>query len=87
VDKNVREMLQSDLDLEISAVKRYNQAIQVAVTEKNNDSRDLFVQLLKDEEDRVDWLEAQIHMIKELERTLSHDANGRRGRRISTMAA
>jgi bacterioferritin len=66
VGKNVREMLQSDLDLEISAVKEYNQAIQVAVAEKDNGSRDLFVQLLKDEEDHVDWLEAQIHMIKEL---------------------
>jgi bacterioferritin len=66
VGKNVREMLQSDLDLEISAVKEYNQAIHVAVAEKDNGSRDLFVQLLKDEEDHVDWLEAQIHMIKEL---------------------
>jgi bacterioferritin len=66
VGKNVREMLQSDLDLEISAVKEYNQAIQVAVAEKDNGSRDLFVQLLKDEEDHVDWLEAQIHMIQEI---------------------
>jgi bacterioferritin len=66
VGKNVREMLQSDLDLEISAVKDYNAAIQIAVAEKDNGSRDLFVQLLKDEEDHVDWLEAQIHQIKEL---------------------
>ncbi len=66
VGKNVREMIQSDLDLEISAVKEYNVAIQVAVAEKDNGSRDLIVQLLKDEEDHVDWLEAQIHMIKEL---------------------
>lgn len=66
VGKNVQEMLQSDLDLEISAVKDYNAAIQIAVAEKDNGSRDLFVQLLKDEEDHVDWLEAQIHQIKEL---------------------
>ncbi len=59
-------MLQSDLDLELSAVKEYNLAIQVAVAEKDNGSRDLFVQLLKDEEDHVDWLEAQMHLIKEL---------------------
>jgi bacterioferritin len=26
----------------------------------------MFVTLLKDEEDHVDWLEAQMHMIKEL---------------------
>ncbi len=66
VGKNVKEMLQSDLDLELTAVKEYNQAIQVAVTEKDNGSRDLFVQLLKDEEDHVDWLEAQMHLMKEL---------------------
>jgi bacterioferritin len=63
--KNVQEMLQSDLDLEITAVKDYNAAIQVAVAEKDNGSRDLFAALLKDEEDHVDWLEAQIHQIKE----------------------
>jgi bacterioferritin len=66
VGKNVQEMLQSDLDLELGAVKDYNTAIQVAVAEKDNGSRDLFVQLLKDEEEHVDWLEAQIHQIKEL---------------------
>ena len=66
IGKNVQEMLQSDLDLELSAVKQYNTAIQIAVAEKDNGSRDLFVALLKDEEDHVDWLEAQIHQIKEL---------------------
>jgi bacterioferritin len=66
IGKNVREMLQSDLDLELSAVKAYNAAIQIAVAEKDNGSRDLLVVLLKDEEDHVDWLEAQMHQIKEL---------------------
>ena len=66
VGKNVQEMLQSDLDLEIGAVKDYNESIQIAVAEKDNGSRDLFVQLLKDEEEHVDWLEAQLHQIKEL---------------------
>jgi bacterioferritin len=66
IGKNVQEMLQSDLDLELSAVQQYNAAIQIAVAEKDNGSRDLFVTLLKDEEDHVDWLEAQMHQIKEL---------------------
>jgi bacterioferritin len=66
IGKNVQEMLQSDLDLELSAVDAYNAAIQVAVAEKDNGSRDLLVILLKDEEDHVDWLEAQMHQIKEL---------------------
>ena len=66
IGKNVQEMLKSDLDLELGAVKDYNAAIQVAVAEKDNGSRDLFVTLLKDEEEHVDWLEAQMHQIKEL---------------------
>jgi len=66
VGKNVEDILQSDLDLELGAVKDYNAAIQVAVAEKDNGSRDLFVQLLKDEEGHVDWLEAQMHLIEEL---------------------
>jgi bacterioferritin len=66
VGKNVKEMLESDLDLELGAVKDYNTAIQVAVAEKDNGSRDLFVTLLKDEENHVDWLEAQVHQIQEL---------------------
>ena len=66
VGKNVQEMIQSDLDLELSAVKAYNAAVQIAVAEKDNGSRDLLVVLLKDEEDHVDWLEAQMHQIKEL---------------------
>lgn len=66
VGKNVQEMLQSDLDLETSAVRAYNAAVQIAVEERDNGSRDLLVALLKDEEDHVDWLEAQLHQIKEL---------------------
>ncbi|MGB2632307.1 MAG: bacterioferritin [Candidatus Acidiferrum sp.] len=66
VGKNVQEMLQSDLDLELGAVRDYNIAIQIAVEEKDNGSRDLFVQLLKEEESHVDWLEAQVHQMKEL---------------------
>ena len=42
-------------------------------------SRELFTKLLKDEEEHVDWLEAQLHMIKEMgyERYLSIQAEGK----------
>jgi bacterioferritin len=66
IGKNVKEMIQGDLNLELEAVKQYNAAIQVAVAEKDNGSRDLFQKLLDDEEQHVDWLEAQMHQIKEL---------------------
>jgi len=66
VGKSVKDMIQSDLDLELAAVQQYNAAIQIAVEHHDNGSRDLFVALLKDEEGHVDWLEAQMHQIKEL---------------------
>jgi len=66
VGRNVKEMLESDLGLELSAVEDYNEAIQLCVAEKDNGSRDLFVKLLLDEEGHVDWLEAQLHLIEEI---------------------
>jgi len=46
--------------------------------QKDNGTRDLFVELLKDEEGHVDWLEAQLHQINELgyERYLSMQMGG-----------
>jgi len=73
VGANVQKMIESDLALEISAVEQYNAAVQIATELKDNGTRDLLVILLKDEEDHVDWLEAQLHQIRELgyERYLS----------------
>jgi bacterioferritin len=66
VGASVQQVLESDLKLELGAVVQYNAAVQVAVEHADNGSRDLLVQLLKDEEGHVDWLEAQVHQIKEL---------------------
>jgi len=73
VGKSVKEQLQSDLKLEIGAVAMYNRAIQVARDEGDNGSRELLERLVKDEEEHVDWLEAQMHQIHEMgyERYLS----------------
>lgn len=73
VGQNVKAQLESDLALEIAAVSMYNRAVQTCREEGDNASRELFERLLKDEEEHVDWLEAQIHQIKEIgyERYLS----------------
>ena len=73
VGQNVKEQLESDLKLEIAAVGMYNRAIQTSRDEFDNASRELFERLLKDEESHVDWLEAQLHQIREIgyERYLS----------------
>jgi bacterioferritin len=73
VGQTVKDQLQSDLKLELNAVGMYNRSAALARDEGDNISRDLFERLLKDEEEHVDWLEAQLHQIKEIgyERYLS----------------
>ena len=66
IGKNVKEQLESDLKLEVNAVAMYNRAVQISRDEGDNASRELFERLLKDEEAHVDWLEAQLHQIKEM---------------------
>jgi len=78
VGGTVKGMLESDLALEVGAVKQYNNAVAIATKEGDNGSRDLLVTLLKDEEEHVDFLEAQMHQIKELgyERYLTQQMGG-----------
>jgi len=66
IGKSVKDMIKSDLNLEHEAVASYNESIRVCVEKGDNGSRDLFMKLLKDEEGHVDWLEAQVHQIKEI---------------------
>jgi len=73
IGSNVKDQLEGDLKLEIEGVAMYNEAVKVAREEGDNASRELFERILKEEEGHVDWLEAQLHQIKELgyERYLS----------------
>lgn len=78
VGTNVRTQLEADLKLEEGAVAMYNKSIQIARDAADDQSRELFSTLLKDEEKHTDWLEAQLHQIAEMgyERYLSNQAEG-----------
>jgi bacterioferritin len=78
VGSNVKEQLEADLQLEENAVKMYNNAVKIARDAGDDASRDLFSKLLRDEEEHVDWLEAQIQQIKDMgyERYLSNQVEG-----------
>ena len=66
VGLDVPEQFHNDLDLEHQAVPRLNKGIEVARTQGDNGTRALLEQILRDEEEHVDWLEAQLHQIKEM---------------------
>ena len=78
VGGNVKAQLESDYKLEEGAVAMYNNAIKIAREQGDDASRELFTLLLKDEEQHVDWLEQQLHQIKEMgyERYLALQAQG-----------
>jgi bacterioferritin len=66
IGMNVKAQMENDLQLELDAVARLNAAVKLAVEVGDNGSRDLFERILTDEEEHVDFLEAQLHLIKEV---------------------
>jgi bacterioferritin len=64
VGTNVKEQLENDLALETRGVKTYNEAITLAAQQKDNGSRELMEEILKDSEEHVDWLESQLNLIE-----------------------
>ena len=66
IGQNVKAQLQNDLNVEYAAVKRLNKGIETCVEAGDNGSRDLLEELLTDEEEHIDWLEAQLYAIGEM---------------------
>ncbi len=72
------EQHELDLDLELAAVKRLNEVVALAREKADNGTRELLEDILKNEEESVDWLEAQLHLVKEVgkEQYLAEMING-----------
>ncbi len=66
IGPNVKAQLQNDLKVEYDAVKRLNKGVATCVDQGDNGSRDLLEGILTDEEEHIDWLEAQLHAIDEM---------------------
>lgn len=65
VGQNVRQQMEFDVAVEYDAVKRLNDGIEVATKAADNGSRAILEGILRSEEEHIDWLEAQIHVIQE----------------------
>ena len=66
IGANVKQQLENDLALELRAVSQLNDAIKTATAAGDNASRELFEEILVDEEEHVDYLEGQLGIIKEI---------------------
>ena len=66
IGKNVEQQIKNDLASEAEAVESYNQAIKLAAELNDDGTRSLLQSILKDEEDHIDWLEAQLDQIAQM---------------------
>lgn len=66
IGSDVPVQLQNDWDAESGAIKIYNDSIRLAVEVGDNGTRTLLEEILKDEEDHIDWLEAQRDQIQQM---------------------
>ncbi len=64
VGETVKEQFECDLKLELEAFERLNNGIKDCRDLLDNTSRELLERILKSEEEHIDWLEAQLHLIK-----------------------
>jgi len=66
VGETVKEQMESDLQLEYSAIAFLNQGIAAARTAGDNASEDLFTRILVSEEEHTDWIETQLELIRQV---------------------
>ena len=66
IGENVTQQLQADLDSESTTIREYNDASAICREVGDAGSKDLFERMLEAEERHADFLEAQLHAIKEM---------------------
>ena len=64
--EDTEEILKCDLALEMKAIPDLRDAITYCEEVKDYVSRDLFKEILDDEEEHVDWLETQLGLIEKI---------------------
>jgi len=62
----VQQQLEINLKDEQDAVRQYNEAVKICVEARDEGSKALFDRMIQDEERHADFLEAQLHSIKEM---------------------
>jgi len=66
IGAEIPKMHENDRAAEEGAIKGYNESIQFAAEVGDNGTRDLLVAILKEEEDHIDNLEAQLDQISQM---------------------
>jgi bacterioferritin len=66
VGETVKEQLESDVQLEYSAIEFLNQGIEASRKAGDNGTEELMRNILVAEEEHTDWLESQLELIRQV---------------------
>lgn len=66
IGEDVKEVIECDLKLELDGIKTYREAMKICDAAGDYVSRDIFLQILKDEEMHADGLATQLKMIEQV---------------------
>lgn len=66
IGENVEEILKADLEAELEAVEMYKNGVAYCESVRDFGSRDLFAEVLRDEEGHVDAVETQFELIRQM---------------------
>ena len=66
IGESIEEQLKNDLALELQAIPRLRNGIELCTELSDHTTRDLFEKILESEEEHVDWLEAQLTLMDQV---------------------
>ncbi|KAB8033528.1 bacterioferritin [Fluviispira multicolorata] len=66
IGENVKEQFEADLALEFMALERLKKGIDACEAARDHTSCELLEHILEEEENHIDWLEAQLGLIKDI---------------------
>jgi bacterioferritin len=66
IGSDVPKIHENDWGSEAGAIKGYNESIRLAAEVGDNNTKVILESILKDEEEHIDWIEAQLDEIKQM---------------------
>lgn len=66
VGDNIKQQLEYDLEIETRASKAYNDGCEICREDKDAASREIMEKIIRESEESIDWLEAQLDLIDKM---------------------
>jgi bacterioferritin len=66
IGPDVPKQVENDLELEMGAVRMYNEAIRLAAEVGDGATKEILDHILSDEDEHIDWLEEQLDQIAQM---------------------